>query len=302
MIQSPPLSTVTYNGITVDVLRLDLVHPEVSGNKWYKLHYNLIKMQSIQSGVLLTYGGLHSNHLAATAAATRQLGVASAAVIRGKEGDSPTLQKAIANGMHVFRVSRTDFRNKVMDEVRQALGKHYATIIEVPEGGSNALGMMGCSEIPVPLGYDRLCVACGTATTFGGLLKRRTTEKIIGFSVLKGENRLVDNLQPLFNELGWSFPDVGTSIRDNCAIVNNYAGAGYASFEKEVVVFAADFHQQTGLALDQVYTAKMFYGVFDLLKRGEWSASEKILLLHTGGLQGNAAFYQRYAMQMSHLQ
>ena len=302
MITPPTISTVTYNGFTVDVLRLDLVHPEVSGNKWYKLFYNLQKISSVKESVVLTFGGLNSNHIAATAAAAQQLGIASAAVIRGKEGDSPTLMRAIEKGMHVFRLSREDYRNKSINEVRHLLSLKYTSIIEIPEGGNNAAGLVGCSEIPIPPGYDRIGVACGTATTFGGLLRRRTTERLTGFSVLKGENRLAEDLKPIYNELGWPFPAVGSTCNDNCAIVNTYAGAGYASFEKEVVAFSLDFYAHTGILLDQVYTSKMFYGVFDLLKKGIWSASEKIILLHTGGLQGNTAFYQRYALQMSHLQ
>ncbi len=302
MVQPPFISSVTYNGFSVDILRLDQVHPEISGNKWYKLRYNLERIVSPESTVLLTFGGVHSNHIAATAVAANLLGVASAVIVRGQEEDSPTLMAAAKNGMKIFRLSRSAYKQKAIDEIRVLLKTTFANILEIPEGGSNGYGLVGCTEIPVPSGYDRICVACGTGTTFGGLVRQRAAKQITGFSVLKGENHLWRDLQPLFSELAWEMPSVGDTLNDAFAIVNTYAGKGYASFEKEVVSFASDFQKQTAIELDAIYTAKLFYGVFDLLKKGVFSKDEKMILLHTGGLQGNSAFYQRYAMQMSHLQ
>jgi len=298
----PNISKVTFRGFSVDVLRLDQVHPEISGNKWYKLKYNLSKIQGHSNAILLTYGGTHSNHIAATAAACKQMNIPCACIVGGEDQTSDTLRLAEAHGMRVYKVSRNDFKNKHFDQVKQELYTAFDAIVEVPLGGNNTEGMWGCTEIPIPEGYDKVCVACGTGTTFAGLSLNPQIKSLTGFSVLKGNNTLPEAVMELHKRTGIKGPYIGSTIYDNYAIVNHYAGKGFASFEANVFVFAQAFAKQTGIELDMVYTSKLVYGVFDLLNQGIWHHQQPILVVHTGGLQGNSAFYQRYSLQISQIQ
>lgn len=288
----------------VDVLRLDLLDKDISGNKWFKLKYNLQKVRDRKYKGILTFGGAHSNHLAATAVACQRAGLPCAAVIRGEDAkiESPTIRFIKDKGMQVHFVSRSQYASKNSEKSLNDWMEKFPEYWIVPEGGANAEGMKGAEEIWKGLPhYDYVFCACGTATTFAGLLKAVPEETIlVGLSVLKGENLLQTELADLFKNESNKIP-VGNEILEQSFIqqhclTNIFAYKGYASFEKPVFEFAQTLFKETGLQLDHVYTSKLFFGAKELLETGRIPANKKVLLIHTGGLQGNVAFESRYGL------
>lgn len=267
-------------GVDLFVKREDLNHPFVSGNKWWKLKYNLQGAQQQQKDTLLTFGGAFSNHIYATAAAAKELGLKSIGVIRGERPAqlSSTLQFAETQGMQLHFVSREDYRRKnesdFIDDLHQRFGDFYL----VPEGGTNQLAIKGVSEfgrnLLSEIEFDYLCCPCGTGGTLSGLITAMPDKKVIGFSSLKG-GFLSDEVRRL---LGDSY--------GNWSILNNYHFSGYAKYTPELLTFIKRFEEEFSISLEQVYTGKMFYGLFDLISKRYFPKGSKIVALHTGGLQG----------------
>jgi 1-aminocyclopropane-1-carboxylate deaminase len=200
-------------------------------------------------------------------------------------------------------VSREDYAKKNTAEFAEALTQRVGVHYLIPEGGNNVEGVLGCMDILKPdFDHDYILCACGTATTFAGILASAAPDQmVIGISVLKGENQLPADARNLFTSV---FPDgnktiVGnealetTPVSENC-IINPYAFNGYAKFNLQLLEFKNAFEKQFCIPLDHVYTAKLFYGVFDLLKQNTFRPGSRILVVHTGGLQGNAGFEARY--------
>lgn len=290
---------------SIDVLRLDLIHPEISGNKWFKLKRNIEKAKKEKHNTLLTFGGAFSNHIAATASACKLFGLKCIGIIRGEEPKdlNPTLQKAKENGMYLHFVSREVYHEKntiaFQNYLTETYGKHYL----IPEGGNNEEGVLGCLEILNPdWHYDYVFCACGTATTFTGILAGSIpTQKIIGISVLKGENALAKDAESMVSDLlknntiqikGNEAFDK-SEIEESC-ISNNYCFNGYAKFDSRLIDFKNNFEASYKIPLDYVYTNKLFYAVFDLIDQRKIKISSKILVVHCGGLQGNEGFEKRY--------
>lgn len=306
IVYQPVIQTIEGPGsFALDVLRLDLIDPEISGNKWFKLRYNLEEAVKRGFGHIVTFGGAHSNHLAATAAACSKYGLRCTAVVRGEVSAdlSPTLLKARTDGMNLLFVTREMYKNKesdlFMDWLRMQCGPHWL----IPEGGNNAQGIEGCAEILEPdWDYRHVFCACGTGTTFAGLVASAGEGQWIhGMSVLKGPNTLPAEVQGFLDKM---YPDKKLKVLDNTDIslreqhdINNaFALSGYAGFAKELIDFKDDFEKQYGIPLDHVYTAKLFYGVFKLMENAGKNALGSVLVIHSGGLQGNAAFERRYQL------
>jgi 1-aminocyclopropane-1-carboxylate deaminase len=290
----------------VDVLRLDLIDKEISGNKWYKLTYNLAKAIEEKHTTLITFGGAHSNHIAATAAMIKKAGLQSIGIIRGEEEvENPTLKKATENGMILHFVSREFYREKnepvFSDYLNQHFGRHYL----IPEGGNNTLGMLGCTHIlKDEFDYDYILCACGTGTTFAGLVAScKTTSTVIGINVLKGTNQLPDDVMKLLKESHKSTSIKGNEellnekIENHC-ITNTYCFSGYAAYDQELIRFKTEFEKHYLVPLDYVYTNKLFYAAFDLIKNNKFKPTSKILIIHSGGLQGNVGFESRYQLKL----
>ena len=260
----------------VSVLRLDLIHPEISGNKWFKLKYNLEEAKRLGHDTILTYGGAFSNHIHATAVACKQTGFKSIGIIRGEKSSltNHTLSDAAANGMKLFFVSREDYNQKNNPEYIKSLTEKFGKFYLVPEGGDNELGMKGCEEIlPPENDFEMIMCACGTGTTFRGISNSlKPFQKIIGISVLKGTGEL--------NSLAGVNPD--------------YHFGGYAKHTNELLEFKKNFETQNHIPLDYVYTSKLFYAANDLINSGKLGG--KILIVHSGGLQGNRGYEDRYAL------
>lgn len=289
-------------GYTCSVLRIDLLDPEISGNKWFKLKHNLERAKKEGRTTLLTFGGAYSNHIAATAAAARRFGFKSIGVIRGEKNINPTLLEAEKNGMLLHFVSREDYRKKDSTVFIETLRNRFGDFYLVPEGGNNAEGIQGCMEILngiIP--YDYVCCACGTGATFAGLAASAgSATKVIGISVLKGANRLPSDVNNMLSGAGIGPLSIAgnealLSGDNNTHLISNlYCFSGYGAYDEELVAFKTNWEQQHEIPLDHVYTAKLAFAVEDLMKKNFFKPGSRILLIHSGGLQGNAGFEARY--------
>jgi 1-aminocyclopropane-1-carboxylate deaminase len=263
------------------VKRDDLLHPEISGNKWRKLKYNLIEARNQGFNHVLTFGGAFSNHIYATAAAGKVFDFQTVGVIRGdelNEDSSPTLSFAKKCGMKLIFVSRESYRDK------EIVAKEYSkTHFVIPEGGTNSLAIRGVSEIyheiTEQLGHipDMICTSVGTGGTMAGLCSN-SKAKVVGFCALKNGNYLEKEIIALANN-----PKIEHEI------FWDYHFGGYAKVKTELIDFINDFEKKhPSIQIEQVYTGKMFWGIYDLIQKGYFEKSSTIVALHTGGLQGRS--------------
>ena len=272
------------HNIDLFVKRDDLIHAEISGNKWRKLKYNLLAAQQQNKDTLLTFGGAYSNHIHATAATGKHFNFKTIGIIRGEKYTplNPTLQDASDWGMQLDYVSRKQYRQKNSSEFINNLKNKYGDFYLIPEGGNNELALKGCAEIIKELenNYDTICVDCGTGATLAGMITGiNDTNQLLGFSVLKNANFLKQDIKHLLN-------NYEGNISDNWTINLDFHFGGFAKTTPELFKFIQSFKKQYGIQLEPVYTGKMFYGIFELIKQGYFKVNSKILIIHTGGLQG----------------
>jgi 1-aminocyclopropane-1-carboxylate deaminase len=271
-------------GVETDVLRLDKIHPVISGNKWFKLKNYL--QEAIANGYssIITFGGAYSNHVVATACAVSKLGLRSIGFIRGERSDQPSasLQSAEGYGMVLQYISRVCYKSIRHPDFLQALSRQYPDSYIIPEGGAGEKGIAGAAEIMQwvhGFGYSHILCAVGTGTLFLGLVRGRTaTEHIKGVCVLKGMPDLVDQfkkLQPSENQLTQN------------DISYDYHFGGYAKRTSELISFMNQLYLETAIPTDFVYTGKLFYAVKDMISKQHFPYGSKILIIHSGGLQGN---------------
>ncbi|MBW4424981.1 MAG: pyridoxal-phosphate dependent enzyme [Nostoc desertorum CM1-VF14] len=285
-------------GVDLYVLRLDLMHPLVNGNKWFKLKYNLLEAKQKNFTRLLTFGGAYSNHIYATAAAGNLFGFRTIGLIRGEERLplNPTLSFAVQQGMQLVYLNREMYRQRNTAALEEYLQQHFGEVFIIPEGGSNLNGVRGCTEIIADMmAFDHICVACGTATTLAGIaLSLHEGQRAIAFPVLKNGAFLAQEIENLLtNYLASGLPSPYSSPA-SWELVCDYYFGGYAKVNDELLLFSQQFKEEHDVPLDYVYTAKMFYGVMDLLKQGFFRKGNSLLLVHTGGLQGNIGVEERY--------
>lgn len=277
--------------VTLSVKREDLIHPEISGNKWRKLKYNLLDLNDLDCSVLLTFGGAYSNHIRATAAAGKYYKIKTIGIIRGDElkVDNPTLIAAQKDGMELFFVSRAEYKLKEKGTTVQQLVSENSQIMILPEGGANEKGVLGCSEIVENIeGFDVCAVACGTGGTLSGMINASSSiKKFIGFPVLKGAEFLETEIKR------WLISDTTTSWNLN----HNFHFGGYAKYSDELLTFIRWFYQTFEIKLDPVYTGKMMFGIWELIKDGTFD-NQNVLAIHTGGLQGIEGFEKRYKLKL----
>ncbi|MES2485970.1 MAG: pyridoxal-phosphate dependent enzyme [Bacteroidota bacterium] len=273
--------TLPYN-ITLTIKREDLLHPHISGNKFRKLKYNILQAKQEGRAALLTFGGAYSNHIAATAAAGKEYGFQTIGIIRGEElvdkiADNPTLSFAAGCGMRFKFVSREAYRHKADTEFIESLQAEFGDVYILPEGGTNALAIKGCEEILAAEDavFTHVCCAVGTGGTITGIINSALPQQqVLGFPALKGEG-LSDDIRKFARNNNWQ-------------LINDYHFGGYGKVTPELITFMNDFFDKTGILLDPVYTAKLFFGVIDLAHKGYFPENARILLIHTGGLQGIA--------------
>lgn len=270
--------------VTVSVLRLDKIHPVVSGNKLFKLHFFLQEALRSSHKTILSFGGAYSNHLSATAFACSALGLKSIGIVRGEQPVrlSSTLQQCINDGMQLKFISRQQYAEKENAGHIHTLQNEFGECSIIPEGGFHPLGAKGASLIMdlVPdNNYSHICTAMGTATTLAGLLMAAgPTRKITGIPVLKGITDMEERISHL---TGYK------TMPGNLEWLGDYHFGGYAKRTEGLIRFMNQCWQQYRLPLDFVYTAKMFLAVLDQIQSDHFPPGSNILCLHTGGLQGN---------------
>ena len=274
---------ITKSGIKLWIKREDLIHQEVSGNKWRKLKYNILEAKKQGKKQLLTFGGAFSNHIYATAAAGKMFDIGTIGVIRGEDDpQNPTLDFARQAGMKLHFISREQYRDKGHARFLQLLADQFGDFYLVPEGGTNVLALKGCAEIidEIDLEFDYICMACGTGGTLAGLLVGLDGVKnTIGFSALKGHHdwaKAIDSLTGDYNQ----------RTHSNYQIFNEYHFGGYGKFTPELADFIREFRDRNGMQLEPIYSGKMIYGLYDLILNGFFPKASRIVALHTGGLQG----------------
>lgn len=269
--------------LELQIKRLDLIHPLISGNKFYKLKDNIRTAQQQGYQQLLTFGGAYSNHIAATAAAGKLLNIPTIGIIRGEELEhqalNPTLTTAQQNGMQLHFVSRQEYRQRHEAEYLARLSAKFPYAYIIPEGGTNALAVQGCQEILSEKDlqtYDVICCAVGTGGTISGLINASAEhQQVIGFPALKGDF-LIQDIQHWTQKSNW-------------LLVQDYHFGGYAKVTPALLDFIQRFEQQYQIPLEPIYTGKMLFGLFELIKQNYFVKGSRILVIHSGGLQGKTS-------------
>ncbi|WP_310377906.1 pyridoxal-phosphate dependent enzyme [Flavobacterium sp.] len=266
--------------ISLHIRREDLLHPFVSGNKIRKLKYNLLQVKLENQDTILTFGGAFSNHIAAVAFSGKEQGFKTIGIIRGDELsdkilENPTLQFAQNCGMQFEFVSREIYRIKSEIAFLESLKQKFGSFYLIPEGGTNELAIKGCQEIltQTDAEFDYICCSVGTGGTISGIINSSLPhQKILGFPALKG-----DFLQ---NEI------CNFAQNNNWELITDYHFGGYAKVNQELIAFVNQFYKENEIPLDPIYTGKMVFGVMDLINKNYFPENSKILLIHTGGIQG----------------
>ncbi|TDD94460.1 1-aminocyclopropane-1-carboxylate deaminase/D-cysteine desulfhydrase [Flavobacterium cellulosilyticum] len=266
--------------ISLSIRREDLIHPFISGNKFRKLKYNLLQAKAENKDTLLTFGGAYSNHIAAAAFAGKEHGFKSIGIIRGDEleskiAENPTLQFAQECGMKFKFVSRESYRQKTEPDFLENLKQEFGNFYLVPEGGTNEYAVKGCEEILTKedAHYDFICCSVGTGGTISGIIRSILPhQKVLGFPSLKGDF-LKDEIRKFVQDQNWE-------------LITAYHFGGYGKVNPELIAFINQFYKENTIPLDPIYTGKMVFGVIDLINKNYFPENSKILLIHTGGIQG----------------
>lgn len=244
------------------------------------MKYNLLQAKAENQETLLTFGGAYSNHISAVAYAGKEQGFKTIGVIRGDElgdkiAENPTLSFAQECGMHFEFVTREAYRFKTEPDFIANLKDKFGSFYLVPEGGTNKYAIKGCEEILTEedAKFDYVCCAVGTGGTISGIINSALPhQKVLGFPALKGDF-LKDEIRKFAASKNWE-------------LITDYHFGGYGKVDEDLIQFINQFYKQTQVPLDPVYTGKMVFGVIDLIQKNYFPNNAKILLIHTGGLQG----------------
>lgn len=294
-------------GVEVLIRRDDLIDEHLSGNKFYKLFYNLHAAKNSGCTQLLSFGGAYSNHIYALAAAAKLYGFNAIGVIRGERPAqlSPTLQDAEVWGMKLHFVSRTAYRERSSPELYEDLKRRYGDFFEIPEGGANSYGIKGAKVLgaaiyqQVKSDYTSVCLACGTANTLAGIAAGLHEQadanlqagSVLGFSVLKESGGGELNSESSLGQQIIKHQKAINEEMSNWRLISGFHGGGYGKkLPADMHRFMLEFERKSNLQLDPVYTVKMCWGVKQLLAQNYWPRGSRLILVHTGGLQGRRGF------------
>lgn len=271
--------------VAVNVLRLDQIHPIVSGNKWYKLRFYIQEVIKKQVSKVASFGGPYSNHLVALAYTAKENGLKSIGYVRANEGEpiTPTLQEAIVYGMDLIFCGRGGFQEK-KDELLNQANNDTSDTYFIDEGGYGVLGAKGAATIISDSeflnniqDYDYIVCAVGTGTMIAGIINAsQPNQKIIGIPVLKNEGSIKDEIISLLANSNSKFD-----------LLHQFHQGGYAKTTPEQINFMNRFWENAKIPSDIVYTGKVFYAVEKLLQQNYFKEDSKVLVIHSGGLQGN---------------
>jgi 1-aminocyclopropane-1-carboxylate deaminase len=282
-LQSIELPEATKADISIDILRLDKLHPIISGNKGFKLKGYMQQAQQSSANPIITFGGAWSNHLIATAYAAREAGFNAVGIVRGERPPvlSASLSSALVYGMQLEFISRKDYTEKTSPHFLHQLSLRYPGAYIIPEGGAGPLGIRGSEDILRTTDtstYTHILCAIGTATMFLGLVRASLPgQTIIGVPVLKGVDPLVAVEPSIFT----------AEQSERARILHGYHFGGYARHPQELLSFMNEFYRETGIPSDIVYTGKLFYALRDSIRNNHFPGSSRLLVIHSGGLQGN---------------
>ena len=276
-------SWLDHYAIELWMKRDDFLHPVISGNKWRKLKYIFDHALSLQKNTLISMGGAWSNHLHALAFAGKMLDLKTIGIIRGEKPAhfSPTLADLEAWGMKLEFTSRHDYRQLRQYKNCSDLPGLQKQEYWLPEGGALELALAGLREMvtEIDLGYDFICVPCGTGTTLAGIISTVSSKvSVIGFSALKNADFLYADVAQLLLQQ--------PPVRCHWSISLDYHFGGFAKTSAELQAFIEDFEHNNGITLDHVYTGKMMFGIYDLIRKNRFKPGQRIIAVHTGGLQG----------------
>jgi 1-aminocyclopropane-1-carboxylate deaminase len=277
---------IEHSNYSLFIKREDKIDEYFSGNKFRKLKYNLLQAKKENKGTLLTFGGAFSNHILAVAAAGSEHGFKTIGVIRGEElaykiAANPTLQKAQEFGMVFEFVTRDHYRQKNSLNFKNYVKEKFGDVYVIPEGGTNDLAVKGCEEILTleDEKFDYICCAVGTGGTISGIINcSKSSQQVLGFPALKGDF-LREDIRRFVTKSNWE-------------LITTYHFEGYGKVSEELIQFINEFYQKYTIPLDPIYTGKMVFGVFDLIDKNYFPDNSKILMIHTGGLQGVAGMNQ----------
>ncbi|UKB82862.1 pyridoxal-phosphate dependent enzyme [Chryseobacterium sp. MEBOG06] len=268
-----------HKNIKLFIKREDLVHPQISGNKYWKLFYNINNYLAgdPDKPYIITFGGAFSNHIAALSAVGNLAGIPTLGIIRGEElehkwRDNPTLLFAKRNGMNLKFVSREEYRHK--EKLTEFLQQEFPEALVVPEGGTNEDAVAGVKMMlnEQTKDFDYLCTAVGTGGTVAGISKFcEDNQKVVGFKVVNDAS-----LENKISEL---------TLKENFNLIDSGFG-GYGRINDENIRFINDFKEKYGIPLEPIYTGKMMQKIFELIEEDFFPENSRILCFHTGGLQG----------------
>lgn len=266
------------------VLDLTKASTNLHGNKNFKLKLNLEKAKSTQKSTLISFGGAYSNHISALAEIGKANGFKTVGVIRGEElgknlqltlSKNPSLEKAHINDMHFKFISRETYRQKNSSQFIKLLQNEFPNSYIIPEGGTNDLAVKGCEEILTQetSSFNFICCPVGTGGTISGIINAsKSHQTVLGFPALKGDF-LNSEIKKYTNKTNWR-------------LITDYHFGGYAKINETLVTFINDYKKSKNILLDPIYTAKMIFGLEDLIQLGYFPQNSRILAIHTGGLQG----------------
>ena len=269
-IQDPFLQN---KNVQLDVLRLDKIHPVISGNKWFKLKYHLDNFNAGNYNGIISFGGAWSNHIVATACACYLKKIKCIGIIRGERPEqlSNTLLEAAKYEMELKFISRETYAQKNSNEFLESIKKEFPGYYIIPEGGAGKEGEKGAGEIlqyADEKNYTHIACAVGTGTMFNGIREAASAnQNILGIVALKG----------------WKVENE----TNNTEMFLNYHFGGYAKYNLTLINFMNEFFRLTNIPTDFVYTGKLAFALFDLIKKDHFPPGSKILMIHSGGLQGN---------------
>jgi 1-aminocyclopropane-1-carboxylate deaminase len=287
--------------IKLFIKRDDLIHAEVSGNKWRKLKFNIEQVKVLKKEGILTFGGAFSNHLIATASACNKAGIKAVGIVRGDElteNSNETLKRCSELGMTLKFVSREEYRLRNDKLYQSELSNEFENHYIVPEGGANFYGMVGCQEIVSEIGekYDSIFVAQGTTTTSCGiLLSIADNAKLHVIPVLKG----FDSLQEMRDMLNYSMFDneLTEDLISKVVVHSEYHFGGYGNYNNELLQFIKSFYQKHKIPLDQVYTGKVMFALYSELEKGNLD-NQTVVFIHTGGIQGTKLIQEKEGINL----
>ena len=278
---SPSIEPIPYlssHQVAIDTLRLDEIHPIVSGNKWYKLRFYIQEAIKSQATTIASFGGPYSNHLVALAYMAKENGLKCIGYVRSNEGEpiTPTLQEAIVYGMEIVFAGRSAFqekKNELLSQNQESTNGLYF----VDEGGYGVLGAKGASTLMGDWSYDYIVCAVGTGTMIAGILNAVARhQKIIGIPVLKNEGTILSEITALLDDKNV-----------NLTLLHQFHQGGYAKTTPDQIEFMNRLWAHASIPTDIVYTGKVFYAVEQLMHANYFNPNSKVLIIHSGGLQGN---------------